>query len=92
MSTDLDRIKAEMSFYKEVGPLEEELEEARAVKADDPVRFADAKAAFEEKRRYYREIAEYLRPESDESDGSDTSITAKTVSNSAKAVQVGGKK
>ena len=59
--TELDKIKAEIAFYEEVGPLQEELESAREVKKNDPVRFADAKEAFEEKRTFYRQIGEYLK-------------------------------
>lgn len=57
-TTELDRIRGEQAFYEEVIPLQVELEAAREVKADDPVRFAEAKQAFEEKRTAYRLIAE----------------------------------
>lgn len=60
MSAELEHIQAQVAFYNEVGPLEEELEAARIVKADDPVRWSEAKQAFEEKRRFYRQIAEFL--------------------------------
>lgn len=59
--TELEKIKAEIAFYEEVGPLQEELETAREVKKKDPERFADAKQVFEEKRTFYRQIAEYLK-------------------------------
>lgn len=57
-TTELDRLRGEQAFYEEVIPLQVELEAAREVKADDPVRFAEAKQAFEEKRTAYRLIAE----------------------------------
>lgn len=57
-TTELDRIRGEQAFYEEVIPLQVELEDARKVKADDPVRFQEAKQAFEEKRTAYRLIAE----------------------------------
>ena len=57
-TTELDRIRGEQAFYEEIIPLQVELEDARKVKADDPVRFQEAKQAFEEKRTAYRRIAE----------------------------------
>lgn len=59
--TELDKIKADMAFYAKIGPLHEELEAAREVKSDDPVRFQEAKQAFEEQRTFYRQIAEYIK-------------------------------
>lgn len=61
--SELDRIKAELAFYAEVLPLEEELEAAREVKKEDPVRFQEAKQVFEEHRRFYRTIAQSKAPE-----------------------------
>lgn len=63
MSAELDKIKADIAFYNEVGPLEEELEAAREVKKEEPVRWQEAKQAFEEKRRFYRQIAEFVKAE-----------------------------
>lgn len=63
MSAEVDKIKAEIAFYNEIGPLYEELEAAREVKADDPVRFSEAKQAFEVHRTYWRQIGEFLHAE-----------------------------
>lgn len=92
MSAELDKIKAEVAFYQEVGPLEEELEAAREVKKDEPVRWQEAKQAFEEKRRFYRQIGEYLKAQAVDADDSDTSVGAPVIDVAADAPAVGGTK
>lgn len=93
MSAELDKIKNEVAFYQEVGPLEQELEEAREVKKDDPVRFAEAKQAFEEKRRLYRQIAEFVKAQAvAEDDGSNTDISVPVIEVEASSPAIGGTK
>lgn len=83
--SEVDRIKGELAFYAEVLPLEEELEAAREVKKDDPVRFQEAKQVFEEHRRFYREIAQNKDPEEGQ-------IVADTTSVEGKAIKISGDK
>lgn len=82
--SDLDKIKGDLAFYNEVLPLEEELEAARLVKKEDPERWFEAKQAFEEKRRAYRQLAQGITP-------SEGEIVAPEIKASAKAASVGGK-
>jgi hypothetical protein len=81
--SDLDRIKAELAFYSEVLPLEEELEAARESRKEDPVRFQEAKQVFEEHRRFYRTIAQTKTPE-------EGTIVAPTAEADASTLNVGG--
>lgn len=86
MSAESSRIKAELAFYEEVLPLEEELEAAREDKKNDPVRFAEAKQVFEEKRRFYREIAQFVRS----SPESGTNIEVPGIDAGGTVPQIGG--
>ena len=57
---EFDKIQELITFLNEVKPLVEEMEAARLVKTEDPERWWASKNAFEDKRRYWRQIAEYV--------------------------------
>jgi len=57
---EIEKLREDIAFLQKIEPLIEELEAARAVKRDDPERWFNAKQAFEEERRYWRLIGEYL--------------------------------
>lgn len=91
MSEELDKIKADMAFYAEVGPLQEEFEAARESKKDDPERWHNAKQAFEEKRTYWRQVGEAVNVSAVASaDSGDVVITPEVINADTAAPQVGG--
>jgi hypothetical protein len=52
---------SEVTFYTQVAPLMEELEAAREVRREEPVRWEEAKQAFAEVQTFYRLLDEAAR-------------------------------
>lgn len=99
-SPEVTYLEERLKFIADTGALELELERARAVKREDPVRWAAAKQAWAEPQTYWRQISEYLdavesasdptAPESPATPTSETTIAAETIEVGNTTIAVSG--